>query len=126
MTPRPSGTASAQTMTDPKTEPMIKLTHERKNERGVVLVLLVLASVIIFSVTGLCIDLGAAYVRRATLSKAADAGSLAGARHTSKGDAGLKKIVRKVAQANYGIAMEEETAGGNYKVKVTRPGTLST
>ncbi|TFH21361.1 MAG: VWA domain-containing protein, partial [Myxococcales bacterium] len=101
---------------------MSQLAKDRKGERGVVLVLFVLASIVVFAVTGLCVDLGMAYVRRSTLAKAADAGALAGARHTHKGDQGLKQIVRKVAQANYGIAMEDETEGGNYKVKIIRPG----
>jgi hypothetical protein len=54
-------------------------------------------------VASLAVDMGAAYVTSSNLSKAADAGALAGARYTMMGEAAMRDVIQDVAEANFGV-----------------------
>ncbi|RMD81509.1 MAG: hypothetical protein D6815_11610, partial [Candidatus Dadabacteria bacterium] len=64
----------------------------------------VVAIVAVFLLSGLVVDLGVAFVTASKLSRATDAGALAGARHTSAGTLGIERMARKVAEANFASA----------------------
>jgi Flp pilus assembly protein TadG len=87
-------------------------------ERGVVVVLFSFALVCLLLAAGMVVDLGMAYVTRGRLTKAVDAGALAGARESSRSNTDIETIVRKVASANY--TQIEDTS---YNVAITTPAT---
>ncbi len=90
-------------------------------QRGAVLVLFSLALIGTLLSAGLAVDLGGAYVSRANLSKAVDAGALSGARYAGGDDAELKKMIENIALANY-----SGEAPVKYDVTVEHPGTDTT
>jgi Mg-chelatase subunit ChlD len=71
------------------------------SQRGAVLAFFAFALLGLMLVAGLVVDLGVTYVSHGWLSRAVDAGALAGARHSSGTVAEIESIVRKVASANY-------------------------
>ena len=87
-------------------------------ERGVVVVLFSLALVCLLLAAGMVVDLGLAYVTRGRLTKAVDAGALAGARESSRSNTDIETIVRKVASANYTQILDT-----SYDVAITTPAT---
>ncbi len=90
------------------------------SEKGVVLVLFVMTIVTVFLISGLVVDLGVAFVTTSKLSKATDAGALAGARHTSNGAYGIRAMAQKVAEANFSSG-NDPTQTSNYTVNVAYP-----
>ena len=56
------------------------------DERGAILALVTLMGLVILGLTGLVVDMGLAYVNKAQMSRAVDAGSLAGARNLRQGE----------------------------------------
>jgi Flp pilus assembly protein TadG len=96
------------------------LLSEHAGQRGIVIVLFAIVTVVLLLGAGLAVDLGLAHVTMSRLSKAVDAGALSGARHASEVLADVKDLAERVAAANYG-AIEE--AGANYAVTVSRPST---
>ncbi len=87
-------------------------------ESGVVVVFFAFALVCVLLAAGMVADLGMAYVTRGRLTKAVDAGALAGAKESSRSDSEIETIVRKVASAN--STQIEDTA---YEVDITTPAT---
>jgi Flp pilus assembly protein TadG len=87
-------------------------------QRGVIIVFLSLALVCLMLAAGLVVDLGMAYVTHGRLTKAVDAGALAGAKESSRSNADIETIVRKVASANY-----TDIVDTSYDVKITTPAT---
>jgi Flp pilus assembly protein TadG len=95
---------------------------KRRNERGAVLMLFSLALIGTLLSAGLAVDLGGAYIARANLSKAVDAGALAGARYAgTTEDAALKTMIEKMALANY-----SGSAPAQYDIRVEHPGSDTT
>ena len=70
------------------------------NERGGVLVFVVLGMLLMVPMVGLTIDAGRGYILRAQLSRAADAGALAAAGALRSGAAAAERRARTLAQAN--------------------------
>ena len=62
----------------------VRVTESRGDERGVVAVLVAILAVFLIGLSAFTIDLGAAYVSKRNLQKAADAGALAGAQELTK------------------------------------------
>jgi Flp pilus assembly protein TadG len=92
-----------------------------RNQRGAVLVLFSLALIGTLLSAGLAVDLGGAYVSRANLSKAVDAGALSGARYAGGNDAELKKMIENMALANY-----SGDSPAKYNITIEHPGTDTT
>jgi Flp pilus assembly protein TadG len=69
--------------------------------RGQVLVLFVLMLVALLLCVGLAIDLGFAYISKASLSKAVDAAAITGAKNMSSGQAEAERLARATFAANY-------------------------
>jgi hypothetical protein len=78
----------------------------------------------ILLVSALAVDMGAAYVSTSSLSKAADAGALAGARYTMMGEAAMRDVIDKVATANYGAAPDD--AAPAFQVTIWNPAVDTT
>lgn len=70
------------------------------NRRGAVLVFVTLGSVVLLGLSGLALDGGLAYLTRAKLSRAVDAGSLAAARTLRQGRPAAEATAFAVAAAN--------------------------
>jgi hypothetical protein len=81
--------------------------------------------IILFLLAGVAVDIGTAYVRTMSLSKAVDAGALAGAKYTMKGEAEMRSIIDKVAAANFGPDPDSDY-GANYEVTIWSPATDTT
>ena len=94
------------------------------SERGIFLLFFGIALVGILLVSALAVDMGAAYVTTSSLSKAADAGALAGARYTMMGEAAMRDVIGKVASANFGAAADE--AVPSFNVTIWSPATDTT
>jgi Flp pilus assembly protein TadG len=76
--------------------------HEkRNNERGQILPMFALFTIVMLMFVALAIDLGYAYVTKANLSKAVDAAALRGMLNISKGTTAAGNIAASVFQANY-------------------------
>ncbi|RMF22656.1 MAG: TadE/TadG family protein, partial [Deltaproteobacteria bacterium] len=102
----------------------MKPSHRQiRSERGVILILFVIGIIAVFLISGLVVDLGVAFVTTSKLSRATDAGALAGARHTSAGTTGIKAMAQKVAEANFSSTAVASTTGSNYTVTVDSPAT---
>jgi hypothetical protein len=71
-----------------------------KDQRGIILPLLAGTLAVLMVMTGLAIDLGAAYVVSANLTKASDAAALTAARHTGLGEAGMVSLAEDVGESN--------------------------
>ena len=91
-----------------------------RGERGVVLVLAGVGLVVGLAFVGLFVDLGLAYVAKARLAKAVDAGSLAAARNVASGLTAMQDIAVKVANANY------KPTGSTYSITIDNPSTDTT
>ncbi len=87
-----------------------------KREAGSIITLFALSVVVIFFTLGLSIDLGSAYVAQARLSKSVDAGVLAGARNTARGDVKIQDIALKIARAN--MVIDQPVS---YSVQISSP-----
>ncbi len=96
-------------------------TDKRDAEHGGAIILFALAIVVVFLVMGLTLDLGNAYTTRARLSKAVDAGALAGVRNAGSGEAAIEELSVKIAEANY-----QTSTGVDYQVEITTPSTDTT
>ncbi len=70
------------------------------DERGAVLALVALMSIVILGLTGAVIDLGLGYVSKAQLSRAVDAGVLAGARNLRAGTGTARSQALALAETN--------------------------
>jgi Flp pilus assembly protein TadG len=81
--------------------------------------------IILFLLAGVAVDIGTAYVRTMSLSKAVDAGALAGAKYTMKGEAEMRSIIDKVAAANFGPDPDSDY-GATYNVTIWSPATDTT
>jgi len=81
--------------------------------------------IILFLIAGIAVDIGTAYVRTMSLSKAVDAGALAGAKYTMKGESEMRTIIGKVASANFGVDPDSDY-GANYEVTIWSPATDTT
>jgi Flp pilus assembly protein TadG len=88
--------------------------------------LLVSSIILLFLVAGIAVDIGTAYVRTMALSKAVDAGALAGARYTMHGEASMREIIAKVAASNFGTGDEKDGYGANYRVTIHHPSADTT
>ncbi|MGH7559180.1 MAG: pilus assembly protein TadG-related protein, partial [Gemmatimonadota bacterium] len=71
-----------------------------RNERGSVLALVALSTVVICGMAGLAIDGARGYVTRAELSRAVDAAALSGAAALRLGEAEAEQRIRSLAAAN--------------------------
>jgi Flp pilus assembly protein TadG len=101
-----------------------KLSFRRNRaakQRGAILVLFSLALIGTLLSAGLAVDLGGAYVSRANLSKAVDAGALTGARYAGRSDSDLTKMIENMALANYA-----GSAPAKYTISVEHPGVDTT
>lgn len=72
----------------------------RGGQRGQVLIIFALSLVVLLALTGLGVDAGLAYVRRARLNKAVDAAALVTTRHLGKPDAQMRQFARDAVLAN--------------------------
>jgi Flp pilus assembly protein TadG len=104
---------------------MKRVTLKRGNQRGAVLAMLAGGIIILFLLAGVAVDIGTAYVRTMSLSKAVDAGALAGAKYTMKGEAEMRTIIDKVAAANFGPDPDSDY-GATYDVTIWSPATDTT
>jgi Flp pilus assembly protein TadG len=104
---------------------MTRLIIERPGERGAILYMFGIAVVTLFLIAALAIDLGSAYVTTTNLSKAVDAGALAGARYTMKGESAMNQIINQVAEANFGEADDPQYTP-NYQITIWNPATDTT
>ncbi len=89
---------------------------DSQEQRGGTIIFFSISVVVVFLVMGLALDLGNAYVTRARLSKAVDAGALAGARNASDTNDVIKELSLSVATANY-----QTSNGVDYQVQITTP-----
>lgn len=104
----------------------IKIHRKNKGERGAILAMLAASLIFVFLAIGIAVDIGTAYVRTMTLSKAVDAGALAGARYTMRGESEMRKIVADVAASNFGVASTANEYGANYDITIWHPSTDTT
>lgn len=74
--------------------------HVVSDERGAILALVTLLGLVILGLTGLVVDLGLAYVNKAQISRAVDAGSLAGARSLRAGTMVAENQAYALAEVN--------------------------
>lgn len=82
---------------------MIQWNARCRSERGQMLPLIALAGAVLIALVGLSIDLGFAYVTRARLSKACDAGALAGMNNINLGTTTAGNVASATFAANYAI-----------------------
>jgi len=104
----------------------IERRTERDNERGAILAMLAASLVFVFLAIGIAVDIGTAYVRTMSLSKAVDAGALAGARYTMHGESEMREIIAKVAASNFGVADADNEYGANYAISIWHPSADTT
>jgi len=97
----------------------------RHGERGAILLFFGASVLSLFLVAALALDLGAAYVTTTNLSKAVDAGALAGARYTMMGQSAMEEVISQVADANFGTT-EDENYVPNFDVTIWSPATDTT
>ncbi len=71
-----------------------------RDERGAILALVTLLGIVILGLTGLVVDMGIAYVNKAQISRAVDAGSLAGARSLRQGEDVAQSQALALAEIN--------------------------
>jgi Flp pilus assembly protein TadG len=89
----------------------------KQRERGAVIVLFSFVMTSMLMALGLAVDLGAAYIASSSMSKAVDAGALAGARFSAGSMIDIRDLAIEVASANLsGINMPVE-----YEATVTIP-----
>ncbi len=91
------------------------------HENGSALLLAAFSVVVMLLMVGLTVDLGGAYVTHARLSKAVDAGALAGVRHIQLTDAQVHQNVLKMVNANY-----RGRVPATFDVQITRPSADAT
>jgi Flp pilus assembly protein TadG len=96
------------------------MSPTRKNERGAIMLLFGMAVLSLFLVSALALDMGSAYVTTASLSKAVDAGALAGARYTMKGESIMQDVINQVATANYGVS-DNAQYEPTYQITIWQP-----
>jgi Flp pilus assembly protein TadG len=114
----PSSSNDAEIPSTPSSRHARPKRDDRK-QKGVVLVVCVMALVTLLLATALVVDLGIGHVTLGQLSQAADAGALAGARHTKSGTAQVKSLATSVAKANFG-------GSAAYSVTVDQPSVDTT
>jgi len=102
------------------------LHSKHSKQRGAILAMLAVSLVFVFLSVGIAIDIGTAYVRTMSLSKAVDAGALAGARYTMRGEAEMREIIADVAASNFGVADASHEYGANYEITIYHPSTDTT
>jgi Mg-chelatase subunit ChlD len=100
--------------------------NDNRNQRGAILAMLAASLIFVFLAIGIAVDIGTAYVRTMTLSKAVDAGALAGARYTMRGESEMREIIADVAASNFGVAGEDNEYGANYEISIWHPSTDTT
>ncbi|MEX1256984.1 MAG: TadE/TadG family type IV pilus assembly protein [Gemmatimonadota bacterium] len=79
------------------------------DERGAILLMVAILGVVIAGLTGMVMDLGLAYVNRAQMSRAVDAGSLAGARTLRSGEDVARDQALALAAVN-GVSQGDGTS----------------
>jgi len=77
-----------------------RLVHRLRSETGAVMMIVAGGMVILLAVAGLALDSGRAFLVRSELSRAVDAGVLAGARTFRTGEAAARRQALAVATAN--------------------------
>jgi len=98
----------------------------KSKEHGAILALLAASLVFVFLAIGIAVDIGTAYVRTMSLSKAVDAGALAGARYTMRGETEMRQIIGDIAATNFGVADAENEYGANYSITIWHPSADTT
>ena len=89
----------------------MRLIHRSENrQHGQILPLFAVLLPILIIFIGLAIDLGFAYLTKATLSKAVDAACLSGVRNLPLGRAQSEVIAKSAFALNYGVPGRETTA----------------
>ena len=88
------------------------LVRLRSDQKGTVLALVAILSIVILALTGAVIDMGLGYLSKAQLSRAVDAGVLAGARNLRNGPVVAEAQALALAETN-GVS-----AGGGASVSV--------
>src|SRR6266702_6087104 len=108
-----------------------------RNERGVALVYLIIALVVLLGMAAVAIDMGYMYVNKANLQTAADSGALAGAGRLNKQPlanlTGARNGAKKFADTNFGLTLDtnitNDSGGdiviGNWNSSTTPPFTPS-
>lgn len=94
-----------------------KKTPGKQRERGAVIVLFSFVMTSMLMALGMAVDLGAAYIAGSSLSKAVDAGALAGARFSAGSTVDIRDLAIEVASAN----LESLNMPINYNAVVTIP-----
>lgn len=107
-----------------------------RKQRGQTIVMLAVFMVLIILFVGMAIDLGFAYVTKASLSKAVDAAVLAGAKNLSQGKAQAETLARKAFALNYrgmgldastpSVAVDFPVVSGYTEVKVSATTNMKT
>ena len=72
----------------------------RSDDRGTLLALFAILALVIFGLTGAVVDMGLGYVSKAQLSRAVDAGVLAGAKNLRRGEAAAQAQALSLAETN--------------------------
>ena len=86
----------------PRAQDRVKRTMGRlgSDDRGTILALFAMVSIIVLALTGAVVDFGLAWVSKAQLSRAVDAGVLAGARSLRQGTGPAQAQALAIAEAN--------------------------
>lgn len=100
---------------------MRDLAQSRNEQQGSILALFSVSLVALFLIASLAIDLGVSYVASSGLTKAVDAGALAGAFNTGKGSAAMREIIDSVARAN--LAFNSSPLDASFSVAIDSPST---
>lgn len=90
--------------------PVERVRDERMtgDDRGAVVVLVAIGLLVILGFAGIAIDLGRGYLEKARISRAVDAGVLAGARSLRSGNAEARRQALELARAN-GLGADAST-----------------
>ena len=90
---------------------MIRRSARWASERGQMMPLIALFAIVLIIMVGLVIDLGLAYITRAQLSKAVDAGALAGMNNINLGTVTAGNVASATFAANYAIGKAPRDTG---------------
>ncbi len=78
------------------------LSADARTNRGQTFLMFIFFMIVLIAFMGLGLDLGFAYITKASLSKGVDAGALRGIRSLSLGNATAEQIAKATFRANYG------------------------
>jgi Flp pilus assembly protein TadG len=99
---------------------------KRRESAGQVLILFLVSFFILLLIVGLVIDGGLIYGKRAELSKAVDAASLAGITHLSQGQGQAGQVARDMFAANYrSSSLDAQAPDVNVQFSVDANGTTT-